>query len=155
MGIALPGVSGLDEDLDVVRVLGRHEEFTLYAAVAIANGLQNWAAELWALGRAVEGWGPIHCVERLAATEVPEIREWILREGFRNSVMYEYLAYVAGTTGGLDDAPRRDEVDRPLLTAAGEILEALVARGPAQDLDDYPDGADALEPWALAAPRGR
>jgi hypothetical protein len=147
MGIALLGVSGLDEDVDVVRVLGRHDEFTLYAAVAITNGSQNREAELWALGRAVEGWGRIHCVERLAATQHREIREWILREGFRNSIMNEYLAYIAATTGGLDDALRRDEVDRPLLTAAGEILEALVTGGPAQDLDDYADGADAVEAY--------
>ena len=147
MGIALLGATGLDGDVDVVQVLGRHEEFTLYAAVAIVNGAQNWEAELWALGRAVEGWGRIHCVERLAATQDPQIREWILREGFQNSIMNEYLAYIAATTGGLKDALHRDEVDRSLLTAAGEILEALVTGGPAEDMDDYADGADAVEAY--------
>jgi hypothetical protein len=144
MGLALPGLGGRGADLDVVRALGRHEEFTLYAAVALSNCAQEPEAELWALARAVDGWGRIHCVERLADTQDPQIREWILREGFRNSVMYEYLAYTAAVTGRLNDALRRDEVDRPLLTAAGEILTALVTGGPAQDMDDYEAGADAV-----------
>jgi hypothetical protein len=32
-----------------------------------------------------------------------------------------------------------------LLTAAGEILSALIQGGPAEDIDDYADGADAIE----------
>jgi hypothetical protein len=146
-GIALLGATGLGQDVDVVRVLGRHEEFTLYVAVAMSNGAQEREAELWNLGQAVQGWGRIHCVERLSATQDPTIRDWILREGFRNSIMYEYLAYIAATTGGLNDALRTDAVDRPLLTAAGEILEALVTGGPAQDMDDYADGADTVEAY--------
>jgi hypothetical protein len=144
MGIALLGATGLGQDADVVQTLGRHEEFTLYAAVAILNGAQNPEAELWELAQAVEGWGRIYCVERLSATQDPGIREWILRAGFRNYVMNEYLAYIAATTGGLNDALRRDEVDRSLLTAAGEILAALVTGGPAEDMDDYLDGAEAV-----------
>lgn len=153
MGIALLGATGLGQDVDVVQVLGRHEEFTLYAAVAISNGAQNPERELWELAQAVHGWGRIHCVERLSATNDPSVREWILREGFRNSIMYEYLAYVAATTGRLNDALRRDAVDRSILTAAGEILDALVTGGPAQDMDDYADGADAVEAYLLLMQR--
>jgi len=147
MGIALLGVSGLGDDVNVVRVLGRHEEFTLYAAVAISNGTQEPEVELWNLGQVAQGWGRIHCVERLSTTQDPRIKDWILREGFRNSIMYEYLAYIAATTGGLNDALRQDAVDRPLLTAAGEILQALVTGGPAQDMDDYAEGVEAIEAY--------
>jgi hypothetical protein len=59
--------------------------------------------------------------------------------------MYEYLAYIAATTGGLLDALRQEEVDWELLTAAGEILEALAVGGPVEGLDDYEAGADAVE----------
>jgi hypothetical protein len=147
MGIALLGATGLGQDADVVRILGRHEEFTLHAATAIVNGAENPEAELWELAQAVDGWGRIHCVERLRATQDPAIREWILRAGFRNAVMHEYLAYIAATTGGLNDALRRDQVDRSLLTAAGEILAALVTGGPAEDMDDYLEGAEAVEAY--------
>lgn len=147
VGIGLLGVAGLNGDIEIVRTLGAHEEFTLFAAVAITNGAVDVEQELWTLARSVDGWGRIHCVERLAATANPEIKEWILREGFRNEVMYEYLAYTAATSGDLLQALHRPEVDRALLTAAGEILTALVMGGPAQDLDDYDRGADAVEQY--------
>ncbi|KAA1416893.1 hypothetical protein F0U44_17045 [Nocardioides humilatus] len=147
VGIALLGVSGLERDVDVVRVLGAHDEFTLYAAVALKNGLVDPDSELWALAAIVDGWGRIQCVEALSATEDPAIRGWILREGYRNSIMYEYLAYIAATTGGLVAALQTVEPDRSLLTAAGEILGALVMGGPARDLHDYEQGAEAVEAY--------
>jgi len=67
------------------------------------------------MAKHVTGWGRVHLVERLAKTEDAEIKEWLLREGFRNSVMYEYLAYIAATTGGLNDALHQliqDPLDR-------------------------------------------
>lgn len=149
VGLAILGVTGLDSAVDVVRVLGAHDEFTLFAAVALTNGLAEPESELWALASAVDGWGRIQCVERLRDTDDPQIRAWILRQGFRNSVMYEYLAYIAATTGGLLPALQDEGADRELLTAAGEILEALVAGGPAEDLDDYHDGADAVEAFLM------
>ncbi|MCA0294944.1 MAG: hypothetical protein LCH96_06455 [Actinobacteria bacterium] len=149
IGLALLGVTGLGDDLAVVRTLGAHEEFTLFAAVAIENGVPESDRELWALAQVVDGWGRIHCVEALRDTTDPEIRAWILRTGFRNSVMYEYLAHIAATTGGLLPALRGDDVDRELLTAAGEILSALVAGGPAEDLDDYDDAAEAVDAFLV------
>jgi hypothetical protein len=144
LGIALLGFTGLGPDVAVVRTLGTHEEFTLYCAVAIANGLADHESELWALAASVDGWGRIQCVARLRDTADPDIRAWLLREGFRNSIMYEYLAHLAATTGGLV-AALRGTVDRGLLTAAGEILTALANGGPAEDMDDYDDGAEAVE----------
>jgi len=144
IGIALLGVTGLGPDLVVVRTLGAHEEFTLYAAVAISNGMPNSERHLWELAKSVDGWGRIGCVERLSRTTDPEIRDWILRTGYRNSIMTEYLAYIAATTGGLVAALRGADVDRELLSAAGEILSALDAGGPAQDMDDYEQGAEAV-----------
>jgi hypothetical protein len=86
---------------------------------------------LWTLAKNVDGWGRIHVVERLAQTENPHIKDWLLREGFRNSVMYEYLAYTCATAGGLVAALSQGTVDRELLTSTGELLDALIAEGPA------------------------
>jgi hypothetical protein len=131
-----------------VRVLGAHEEFTLYAAVAVGNGTEDPETELWAMARKVDGWGRIHCVERLRHTTDPAIRDWILRSGFRNSVMDDYLALIAARTGGLLAALRGPHVDRELLTAAGDVLQALLPGGPdGEDIDDYDDGAEAVEAY--------
>lgn len=150
VGIALLGVAGVDGSdgaTGILRTLGAHHEFTLFVSVAFANGAGDGAeSEIWAQAATVDGWGRIQCVERLRDTTDPAIKRWILRTGFRNSVMYEYLAYIAATTGGLLEA-LRGEVDRELLDAAGEIFEALVMGGPAEDLDDWDEGADAVEAY--------
>jgi len=88
IGIAILGVTGLDEDdATVVRTIGAHEKFTLYAAVAFTNGAASTESGLWQLAKSTNGWGRIQCVEQLRATDNAGIRDWILRDGFRNSVM--------------------------------------------------------------------
>lgn len=143
VGLALLGVTRVQESLAVVRTLGAHEEFTLYAAVALRNGSTDLERQVWELAKSVHGWGRIECVDRLRDTSDPEIQAWILREGFRNSVMYEYLAYTAATTGDLVGALRLGD-DRELLTAAGEIISAMLVGGPAEGIDDYESGPEAL-----------
>lgn len=141
LGIALLGLFPVDHHREILLTLGRHDEFTLYAAVALSNGQPNPDDDLWTLAREVDGWGRIHLVERLANTERADILDWILRDGFRNSVMDEYLAYIAASRGDLLAALSADHVDDELLYAAGDLLVALFNGGPAQDINDYADGA--------------
>ena len=145
IGLALLGATGLHGHVDVIRTLGAHDEFTLYAAIALKNGLSEPDSELWALAASVDGWGRIECVHRLRGTQDPQIKSWLLREGYKNSVMTEYTAFVAADTGGLLAALEQEPVDRALLTTAGELISALIAGGPAQDIEDYADGADTIE----------
>ena len=141
LGIALLGLFPVELHREVLLTLGRHDEFTLYAAVALSNGQEDADDDLWYLAKQVHGWGRIHLVERLADTKRRDILDWILREGFRNAVMDEYLAYLAASRGDLLAALSADEVDDELLYAAGDLLVALFAGGPAQDIYDYADGA--------------
>ncbi len=96
--------------------------------------------EIWNLAKAVYGWGRINAVQYLAETTVPEIKEWMLREGFRNHVLDEYLAYTCATTGGLRQALGRPTVDPNLLAASVDLLIALINAEPGEGIMDYPDG---------------
>ncbi|MEW2355946.1 hypothetical protein [Spirillospora sp. NPDC029432] len=143
LGIALLGLFDAAHHRDELLVLGRHDEFTLFAMVALGNGDAGVEDVLWPLARQVEGWGRIHLVERLAGSEDPRLREWILREGFRNDVMNEYLAGIAAETGDLAGA-LAGEPDDELLYAAGDILAALADRsGPMEGMPGYADGERA------------
>jgi hypothetical protein len=153
-GIALLGFVGDETDVDTVLLLGKHEEFTLYAAVALTNLLADPEAALWDLAQAVDGWGRIHLVERLASSDSPQVKDWLLREGYRNNVMYEYLAYTCARAGDLPAALSAEHVDDELLDAAGEIIEALIAGGPAEGIDDYAEAADVVSRYLeLVEPR--
>lgn len=143
VGLALLGVSGEPDDEALIIEVGHSEEMTLFSAVALANLLPDPTSSLWRLAKAVHGWGRIAVVERLAGAQDPAIRAWLLREGFRNEIMYEYVAYIAATTGGLSEALSAEEIDEALLIGAAEIFDALSEGGPAQDIFDYSDGARA------------
>src|SRR6516225_10111196 len=146
-GIAILGLFRVPEDQELFQTLGRHDEFTLFCAVALANAAENSEESLWTLARNVCGWGRIHVVERLARTANPAIKGWLLREGFRNSVMYEYLAGICARGGGLLAALSEPHVDRELLTSAGEMIRALISGGPAEGIDDYEDARPVIESY--------
>ena len=122
-GIAILGLIRDPSDLQVIRTLGRHEEFTLYSAVALANAAPDPESELFELAKVVDGWGKIHLVERLAQTEDPAIRHWLIRHGYKNSIMYQYLAYTCAIGGGL-----HQELANPPLTRSCSMVPEISSR---------------------------
>lgn len=142
LAIGLLGVCSTDRDLDLVLELGRYEELTLYSAVAVTHMTHAIERPLWTLAQGAVGWGRIQVVRRLTDVRDPEIRAWLLREGYSNSIMVEETAYHCAVEGGLLDALRDDQPDDALLKGAGELIEALIDGGPAEDIDDYADGAE-------------
>lgn len=141
IGMAILGLFGNEEDRDLLLTLGRHDELTLFAAVALANLREAPDEALWELARGVTGWGRIQAVERLADTQDPRIRRWLLVEGYKNNVMYEYTAVLCARTGGLRAELEKEPPDEEVLAAAGKLIGAMIVGGPAEDIDDYEDGA--------------
>lgn len=144
--LALLGIVRSSKYDSVIAILGRHEEFTLYSVVAFSNiGDKDTEAKIFDLAKHVHGWGRIHAVHRLADTKNPEIQAWFLREGYKNYILYEYLAYTCAVAGGLRRELEKDVVDPELLLGAAEILQALFVGGPAEDMNDYEDGPAVAE----------
>ncbi|MGW6725882.1 hypothetical protein ACWF9G_08250 [Nocardia sp. NPDC055029] len=149
LGMVMLGVVGDSRDREVLLVLGSLGDLTLYAVVALANSQPDRDRAVFEMARRVDGWGRIHAVERLAGTDDPEIKAWLLRYGFRNGVMNEYLAHLAATTGDLRGALAESVVDDELLDGAAEILKALSAiGGPAADIRQYLDALPVLARYA-------
>ena len=143
IGLAILGLYSADELKELFFLMGSHEEFTLYATVAIQNFTDDNENGIWRIAKSVAGWGRIHAVERLKDTENKKIKEWMVREGYQNSIMYEYLAYLCATSGGLLSELQNPKPDDALIIGAGEILRALVNGGPAEDMSDYLYGIEA------------
>ena len=138
LGILLIELSGDESDRVALELLATHDEFTLYAAVALTPLVSHPEQTLWNIAKRVHGWGRVQVVERLDGTQNPDIQAWMLREGFRNNVMDEYLAGICAKTGKLHEALKPAHVDDALLDGAADILKALVLGGPADSIDDYP-----------------
>jgi len=145
-GLALMGVFGTRNDTEIMETLGKSDEFALFGAVGLAR-LSNYPERaLWDLARNVKGWGRIQIVERLKDTSDREIQNWMLREGFQNEIMHEYLACICARTGRLHEVLHQKQVDAQLLDGAAGIISALVpGGGPAEGIDDYDHAAEACE----------
>jgi hypothetical protein len=55
VGVALLGLFNPQDLADQLTILGRHEEFTLYVAVALGNGHADGEAAQWRLAQQVQG----------------------------------------------------------------------------------------------------
>lgn len=128
--------------VDVLQVLGRHDEFTLYAVVALRTIVEpeHYAATWFAMAQRVNGWGRVHLMDRMPETLDATIQGWLLREGFSNSIMNDYTAVNCAVRGGLLEA-LATEHDDALLLGAAEILHALLNDGPVPGMEVYDDGA--------------
>ena len=137
MGIALMSLFKCSQELDeLLMTLGKHEEFTLYAGVAIQSLFEDHNVKLFELAKCVSGWGKICLVERIWA-DSEQIRDWLLRYGCENRIMNEYLAYTCAAKGDLDEALSKECIDAQLFRGASIIISALISGGLAVDIYGY------------------
>lgn len=141
LGMLLLGSYGTDEDKDVLLSLGRHEEFTLYTTVALSNLSPDADKDLWGLAKELDGWGKIHIVRRLASSQKPEIKDWLLREGYKNSIDDGALATVVALGGDLANALAAEEIDNELLLSTDRLIASLALQGQGRGLVALPNAA--------------
>jgi hypothetical protein len=133
---------GQPEDAELFRLIGRHEEFTLYAAVALANVTDDPQSEWLGLLPHVSGWGRTELSELILQEPQPiEVREELLRDGLGIG-----NALTLAVSCRLHEFLARDDLDDELLVQAREILDSLTwSFDSPNDLTDYPDAAEAVE----------
>lgn len=141
-GLTLLAACGSPRDLDLVMTYGRHDEFTMYAVTALERAAEDVLAAELAMAEQVRGWGKVSLVERIVehGSDRADVRDWLLRRGFRNAVLDEYLAFACATAGRLHQALAAATIDAELRQGACAIVHALINGGPAEDMDDYEHG---------------
>ena len=146
-GIAILGLCQNKSILNDIKILGLHDEFTVYSTIAIVNLSDNVENDLWELAQKVDGWGKIQIVDRLASPELKEpIKDWLILEGYKNSIMYEYLAYTCATNGELHKKLENDQIEKKLFKSASDIIEALIAEhSPAEDITVYSFASQVIQ----------
>lgn len=134
------------QSVDLLQVLGRHDEFTLYAVVALRSMLtpEHYAERWFAMAQRVDGWGRVHLMERMPEMLDDKMRGWLLREGFSNSVMNEYTAVNCAVHGELCKA-LASEHDDALLLGAAEIVCALLNEDSVPGMSVYDDAVETCQ----------
>ncbi|MGX7666737.1 hypothetical protein [Flavobacterium pedocola] len=147
LGIAILGLCQNKTVLDDIKILGLHDEFTVYSAISIINLSDDPVNDLWELAKKVDGWGKIQIVDRLAHPEVAEpIKSWLLTDGYKNNIMYEYLAMTCAVYGELHTKLEAEQIDYKLFKSTVDILGALVVEhSPSGDIYDYTEAANVIE----------
>ena len=138
VGVALVGICKGKSVVNEIKTIGLHDEFSLFSIVAISNISDDIVNDFWEIAKKVDGWGKIHIVERLAKMELPiTVKNWLIIDGYKNSIMYEYLAYTCAVNGNLHDVLKHESIDTSIFKASAEIIAALIAGGPAEDISHY------------------
>lgn len=103
-GIALWGHCGREEDVDIIKVLGRHEEFSLYCAGAIHVKMPGAGGNevLIYLSENLKGWGKIAVAYEFDYTQI-EARYYTVAEGCENTIGLSYLSNVCATKGKMTE----------------------------------------------------
>lgn len=143
-GIAIIGVLGVREELSTIIMLGKHEEFALYAVVALNNMSDDRNPCLCELAKSLHGWGKISVVSKLEPT-TDEIKQWLLRHGCSNAIMENELAYICATKGDMHIVLEASDIDVELYKGTGVIITALISGGPAEGIDDYEFAATVIQ----------
>lgn len=145
-GLAIIGLCQNKSVTKEIKILGLHDEFTIFSTVALTNISDNIVNDLWELAKKVDGWGKIQLVDRLAKMKLlDEHKDWLIREGYKNCIMFEYLAYSCAINGDLHTKLQQTSIDNKLFKSTGEIIDALIAGGPAEDVFDYEYAALTIE----------
>lgn len=145
-GIAILGLCQNKKAIDDIKILGLHDEFTIYSAIALSNLSNDLVNDLWELAKQVNGWGKIQLVDRLAEMELnSEIEDWLVLEGYKNNIMYEYLALTCAKNGRLNEKLNVESIDDNLYASAGDIIIALMDEGPAIGMSEYDDSSETIE----------
>lgn len=128
---------------DELRILAMCDEFTYVIMCGwIAKGAttsekkETGNQKIFDIAKKVTGWGRIFAI-CLLKPETEEIRNWILREGYRNDIMYQYTAKLCYEKADIFN--RISSMDQADFMCAFEIVESLINEGPVPGISVYSD----------------
>lgn len=141
--LVLAAVGAAPEEAELAMQVGRHGEFTRFAAPVVCGRVEGWERFIWEMARATPGYGRSAAIQYLEGVTDPEIKHWLLYEGWRESDYDESAAFICATTGGLDAALQDGRVT---LEAAGGLLQSLARAGffHHRGLRELPNGPEIL-----------
>lgn len=143
VAMSITASCGDEDDVEPLLIAGTYEEFTLYAFVAIACITED-GTRLWNLASRVHGWGRIEAIRRFDAEfGDEEFADWMLHEGYRNTIMHEYTADICARRGVLAQRLASENVEERTLDAAADLLAALARGQPGAGMSGYAESIDA------------
>ena len=133
------------EDRQVILTLALSDEFTLFCMYVI-RGWEDGNDQMFRLAKQVHGWGRIFLVHELEP-DTPEIRDWLLREGWRNDILPNYSAALCAKKGQLRELLSRSFLPPDQRDAVRDLVEALLVESPLPGISGLEDGEGLLREY--------
>ena len=122
--LAIMNVETDAETIEKVKILALSDEFTLYC-LNIFVKLANSNEEIFEIAKKVKGWGRVHSIGYLEATN-DEIKEWILEEGCHNYVLPAYTAYTCAKKINLIDILNEEKISNKKFNDISYLMNGLL-----------------------------
>ena len=133
------------EDRQVILTLALSDEFTLFCMYVI-RGWEDGNDQMFRLAKQVHGWGRIFLVHELEP-DTPEIRDWLLREGWRNDILPNYSAALCAKKGQLRELLSRSFLPPDQRDTVRDLVEALLVESPLPGISGLEDGEGLLREY--------
>ena len=118
--------------MEIIKTLALSDEFTLFC-LDIITRLENSNEEIFKIAKKVKGWGRVHSIAYLEATD-DEIKEWILEEGCHNKIDPAYTALTCVKKINLLELLDEENISNKKFNAISYLITALLDEGPASGI---------------------
>ena len=115
--------------MEIIKTLALSDEFTLFCLDIIAR-LENSNEEIFEIAKKVKGWGRVHSISYLEATN-DEIKDWLLEEGCHNEIDSAYTALTCAKKINLLELLEEENISNKKFNDISYLITALLDEGPA------------------------
>lgn len=136
---------------DLLCMFALSDEFTLFVLPSMTYW-EDANEDIFALAQRVNGWGRIHCVN-VMHPDTQEIRDWLLEEGWRNTVMAAYSAPQCFERSGAIDMLRIGQMSDEQFEDISQLLIVLIDEDgePVPGLSALPDQEGIIDDFLRVA----
>lgn len=136
---------------DLLCMFALSDEFTLFVLPSMTYW-EDANEDIFALAQRVNGWGRIHCVN-VMHPDTQEIRDWLLEEGWRNTVMAAYSAPQCFERSGAIDMLRIGQMSDEQFEDISQLLIVLIDEDgePVPGMSALPDQEGIIDDFLRVA----
>ncbi|MCR5419473.1 MAG: hypothetical protein K6E98_00500 [Lachnospiraceae bacterium] len=110
--------------------MGLYEEFTGYILANVKGWPENERNHVYYIyAKKLNGWGKINAMELLEPVN-DEVKEWILTDGCRNDISYNYIAKIAYEKGEVIKRLKKGKLSNEEMQGVSDIVHGLLEEGP-------------------------
>ena len=123
--IAMLGFTKCEAYKERLQTIALHEEFTGVVLFALRNGATGANDFAFELAKKLTGWGRVAAIDFMEGN-TPEVKQWLLTEGYKSSVAPVYVAMLCIEKGKLDIMLHEKTISRELYDGADGLIRMLL-----------------------------